>query len=135
MGHRRGQFYMTHTLPPHNGTCNLNATLLADNAFISDTTILAAITFKIFIRSKDLLVKKTVTFASLSAIIDGFRLGHFAMRPLFDPIRRSQLNAYDIKFFGNSGFRFVIIHYFLDYPVYFSIPHPEPDREDYSKAR
>src|SRR3989344_2266043 len=62
MGYRRSKFNMTHALTSHYTTRYFHATFLADNIFISDSTIFTAIAFIILFWTKDSLIKQTFAF-------------------------------------------------------------------------
>src|SRR3989338_3081062 len=91
MTNRSGKLNVAHSFSADNGTGNLNAAFFANDAFVANASVFSAVTFKIFIRPEDFLVKQTVAFAPLGSVIDCFRLGDFPVRPLPDAVRRSEL--------------------------------------------
>ncbi len=70
---------VAHALTADNGTCNLNATFLTDDAFVANALVFTAVTFEIALRTENALVKKTVLFAALRTVVDGLRLGDLSV--------------------------------------------------------
>ena len=93
-----GQFDMPHTLSSHLAACNFHAALLAHVPFIFHSFIFSAMAFPILHRPEDFFAEQTVAFGFLGAVIDGFRLRYFAVRPFSDFFRRrnTYLNGIEI---------------------------------------
>ncbi len=75
----RAELDVTHAFAANDRACDFNATLLADNALVADTPVLSAVTFVVLFGTEDLLVKETVLFRALGAVVDGFWLCDFAV--------------------------------------------------------
>ena len=90
MGNRSSQLDVTHTLSTDTGLCDLNATAVADNAFITDFLVFTTMTLPVLLRSKDALTEQAVALRLQCSIVDGFRLLDLAVRPLADELRRSK---------------------------------------------
>ena len=84
MAHGGRKLDVPHPLTAHNGTRYFHAALVAHNAFVPDTAILAAVTFVIFFRPVNFLSKQAIAFRPLGAVVNGLRLGYFSVRPLQD---------------------------------------------------
>ena len=79
--HRAGQLDVRHALAAHLGQRDLNATLFTDDATMLQALVLAAQTFVVFHRAKDLGAEQTVTLGLERAVVDGFRLLDFTKGP------------------------------------------------------
>src|SRR3989344_646713 len=123
---------MTHPVASHDGTRNFDTAFFTHDAFVPDTAIFAAVTFEIFVWPEDFFVKQAIALAPLRAIVNGLRFSHFAMRPFFDTLGRSQFDADEIKLVDHVRFDFVVIHWWGRYQVSFLIPRPARDHADYS---
>jgi hypothetical protein len=69
---------VTHTFTPYDSACYFNTTLLTDDAFVSDTSILFTRTLIVLNWSEDTLVEKTMLFRALGSVVNGLRLGDLA---------------------------------------------------------
>ena len=78
MCNRRGQLNMPHTLAAHLGSGYFHTTFFAHDATIFHAFVLAAQAFIIFDWAKDTRAEQTITLWLKRAVIDGFRLLHFA---------------------------------------------------------
>src|SRR5205807_10648424 len=65
--------------------------------------VFAAQAFPVGDRSEDLRAEQTVTFRFERAVVDRFGLGHLAVRPGHDLVRRGEADADRIKVAGKSG--------------------------------
>ena len=103
MRHGGGKFYVPHALVPDDGARYLNAAFFADDIFIADAAVFSAVTLKVLCRTENALVKKSAPLRAARAIVDGFRLGNLAKRPLADIVRRgkSQRNGVKISCIGD----------------------------------
>ena len=93
MRHRTGEFDMPHALATHLGQGDLDATLLADDAAVFQSLVLAAQTLVIADRSEDLGAEQTVALRLEGAVVDGFRLLDLAKRPRANHVGRRQADA------------------------------------------
>ena len=87
MRNRCSQFDMTHSFATDFGTGYFNAATVADDTFITNTFIFAAMAFPVLGRPKDAFAKQAVPFRFQRTVIDCFRLFDFAMRPFQDFFR------------------------------------------------
>src|SRR5690606_1219580 len=69
---------------------DLDAATIADHALVLHAAILAAGAFPVFFRAKDALAEQPVTLGAIGAIVDRFRLFHFAERPATNIVRPSE---------------------------------------------
>src|SRR5690606_30483943 len=76
-----GQLDVTHTLAAHLGNSDLNAAFFADNAAMLETLVLAAKTFVVFYRAKNLGAEQAITLGLERAVVDGLGLTDFTVRP------------------------------------------------------
>ena len=97
MGAGRCQINVTHALTTHFGLCDFNATLLADNATVFKTLVLAAQTFVVFDGAKNFGAKQTIALRLEGAVIDGFGFFNFTERPRTNLFRRSHANLDGIE--------------------------------------
>ena len=74
MSHRHNQLDVSHTLTTYFLFCHFHTTTVADNAFVTDTLVLAAMTFVVLDRTENALAEQTVTLRLIRTIVDGFRL-------------------------------------------------------------
>ena len=81
MCHRAGQLDVTHALTPHLGKSDFNTALFANHATVFEAFVLAAQTFIVLDRSKNLGTEQAVTFRLESTIVDGLGLLHFSVGP------------------------------------------------------
>src|SRR3954471_21737360 len=86
----RGQLDMTHALPAHTTVRHLHAATVANHAFVLHATVLTARAFPVLFRAKNALAEKAVLLRAVRAIVDRFRLLHFAERPAADIVRPGQ---------------------------------------------
>ena len=98
MGDRSGEFNVPHPLPANDRTSDFHAAFFADNVLIANAPVFPAITLVVFLRAENFLVEKPSALATPGAVVDRLRLGHFAVRPLLDLLRRGELELYLIEF-------------------------------------
>ena len=84
---RAGQIDMAQTLAAHFRLRHFDAALVADHAAVLHAFVLSAETFPISDRTKDARAEKSVALRLEGAVVDRFRLGHLAVRPLPDLFR------------------------------------------------
>src|ERR1041385_7477828 len=75
---RRCEVDMTHALAAHDGARDLHAALFADDTAEADTAVFTAVTFVVFFRTENALIKEAVFLRSLGAVVDRLRLGDLA---------------------------------------------------------
>ena len=97
MGDRDGKLDMSHTLATDFLFGNLDAATVADDAFIADTFVLAAVALPIACGAENLLAEEAVALGFVSAIVDSLRLGHFTVGALLDRLRGCQTDGYRIE--------------------------------------
>ena len=88
---------VAHALTADRGLGDLNATALTDDAFEANALVLSTRTLPVTTGSKDLLTKKAVFLGLQGAVVDGFWLLDFAVRPAADVVRRGEANAEGVK--------------------------------------
>ena len=84
---------MAQTFAAHACQCDFYTALIADNPAMLHTLVLAAQAFPIGYRSKDAGTEQPVSFGFKSAVVDGLRLGDFAMGPGSNFFRRCKRNS------------------------------------------
>src|ERR1700723_3395396 len=94
---------MAETLAAHLAESNFNAALIANHAAMLHALVLAAQTFPVRYRTENLCAEQSITLGLESAVVDGFRLGYFAMRPRTDFFRTRQADANGIKIRNLTG--------------------------------
>ncbi len=93
MRDRRCQLDVTHTVAAHLGECDFNAALLADDALVLHALVFTAKAFVILHGAKDARAEQAVFFRLERAVVDGFRLFDFTVRPGQDLLRACDGNA------------------------------------------
>ena len=93
VSHRSGQLDVAHALATNAREGHFNAALLADDALVLDTLVLAAQTFVILHRTEDAGTEQTITFRLERPVVDGFRLLHFTEGPGEDFLRAGECDA------------------------------------------
>src|SRR5690606_30087904 len=81
MGNGRGELDMAHPLAADARQRDLDAALLADNAFVLHALVLAAQALIVLDRSEDARAEQTVTLRLERAVIDRFRLLDLTVGP------------------------------------------------------
>ena len=76
-----GQFDVTHALTTNGGLGDFHATLVTNDALITDLLILTTVTLPVFGRAKNFFGEQALLFWLLGAVVDGFWLADFAVRP------------------------------------------------------
>ncbi|OIQ76801.1 hypothetical protein GALL_415130 [mine drainage metagenome] len=93
------QFDVAHAFAPHLGQGHFDAALLADHAAMLETLVLAAQALVVLGGPEDLGAEQAIPLRLEGAVIDGFRLLHFAVRPGTDLLGGSQRNLDCVEFF------------------------------------
>ncbi len=96
---RRCQFDVTHALTAHLRQRDFNAALFADDAAMLQAFVLAAQTFVILDRAKDLGAEQTVALRLEGAVVDGFRFLDFAVGPRTDFFGRREADLDRVELF------------------------------------
>ena len=95
----RRQFDVAHALATHFGQGNFDAALFTDHATMLEALIFSAQTFVVFDRPEYLGAKQPVALRFERAIVNGFRLFHFAVGPRTDLFGRSQTDLDRVELF------------------------------------
>ena len=95
--HGRGEFDVPHPVAADLGFGYFHAALVADHALIADAFILAAVAFPVLRRPEDPFAEQPADFRFLRSVIDGFRLGNFAVGPFADLFRGRYADLYRIE--------------------------------------
>src|SRR3954451_1998061 len=98
-----GQFNMTQPFAAHAGKRYLHAALIADYSAMLHALILAAQTLPVRYRAEDAGAEQAVALGLERAVVDGFRLCDFAMRPAPDFFRRGQTDSDRIEVGNQIG--------------------------------
>ncbi len=97
MRNRAGQLDVRHALAANLGLRDLDAALLADDAAVLETLVLAAQALVVLDRTEDLGAEQAIAFRLERAVVDRLRLLHFAERPRPDHVGRRQADANRIE--------------------------------------
>ena len=84
MCHGHHQFDVSGAFATHLLLGNLDATAVADDAFVTDAFVLAATTLIVASRTEDTFAEQTLAFGFVCAVVDGLGLGHLAVGILQD---------------------------------------------------
>ena len=90
VGDRDDQLDMAGTLTTHLLFCHFDTASVADDAFVTDTLVLAAVALIVFCRAENALAEKTVTLGLIGAIVDCLGLQHLTIRIFQDFLGRGQ---------------------------------------------
>ncbi len=90
VGDGGGQVDVPHALTAHLGAGDLHAALLAHDALVADTLVLAARALPVACGPEDLLTEETVTLGLEGAVVDGLGLLHLAPGPRGDVVARRE---------------------------------------------
>ena len=88
---------MTHTFAANFTAGDFHAATLADNAFVLNLFVPTTRTFVVFHRPKRFLAEQAIALGLEGAVVDGFRLLDFAMRPRADVFRGGHPDTYFIE--------------------------------------
>ncbi len=100
---RRSQFDVTKALAPHFAEGNFDAALIADHSAMLHALVFAAQTLPIRDRTENLGAKQAIALRFERAVIDGLRLGHFAVGPGTNLFRAGQADANGIEIRDQAG--------------------------------
>src|ERR1035437_3301954 len=93
----RSQFNVAEALTADLGEGYLYAALIADHAAVLHALVLAAETLPIGYRPENARAEQTIALRLEGAVVDGLRLGDFAVRPTADLFGRSQADADSVE--------------------------------------
>ncbi len=98
VGNGSRQMNVAHAFTPHAALGDLHTAAVADHTLETDFLVFAAGTFPVLGGTEDALAEQTVFFRFLRTVVDGFRLGHFPVRPPLDGLRAGKLNLDGAEF-------------------------------------
>ena len=81
VAHRHGQFDVPHALTPHPRQRHFDAAAIAHDPPVLDALVLTARTFPVLDRTKNTLTEQATLFGLEGAVVDGFRVLDFTLRP------------------------------------------------------
>ena len=93
----RGQLDVTHAVTANFGVGDFDTASFAGDAAMAHAFVLAAIAFPVLGWSKNALAKETVFLRLERTVVDRLGLGHFAVRPAEDALRRRNPDLYIVK--------------------------------------
>src|ERR1019366_10101895 len=93
----RRQLDVSETLAAHLAEGDFDAALIADDSAMLHPLVFAAQALPIGDRAENLGAEQAVAFRFEGAVVDGFRLGYFAMRPGPDLFRTCQADPDGIE--------------------------------------
>ena len=93
----RSQLDVAQALAPYFRERHFHAALVADHSAMLHALVLAAQTLPVGYRTENARAKQAITLRLERPVVDGFGLGHFAMRPAPDFFRRGQADADGVK--------------------------------------
>ena len=99
---RRGQRDVAEPLAADLGLRHLDAALVADHAAVLHALVLAAQALPVGDRAEDLRAEQAVAFRLERAVVDRFRLGHLAVRPRQDLLRRREADPDRVEIAGQA---------------------------------
>jgi hypothetical protein len=90
VGAGRGQLDVAQALAAHLGERHFHAALVANHSPVLHALVFAAQALPVGHRTKNAGAEKAVALRLEGAVVDGFRFGHFTVRPGTDLFRRGQ---------------------------------------------
>ena len=99
---RRRQLNVAHALAAHFAHRYFHAALVADHAAVLHALVLAAQALPVRHRSENARAEQAVALRLEGAVVDGLRLGYFAVRPAADLFRAGQHDADGVEV-GNGA--------------------------------
>src|ERR1019366_2771556 len=93
----RRQFNVAEALTADLREGHLYAALVADHAAVLHALVLAAETLPVGYRPENAGAEQTIALRLEGAVVDGLRLGDFAVRPTADLFGRSQADADSVE--------------------------------------
>ena len=98
---------VAHALAAHLGLRHLDAALVADHAAVLHALVLAAEALPVGDRPEDLRAEQAVPFGLERPVVDRLRLGHLAVRPREDLVRRRQTDPDGVEVGAQLGLAIV----------------------------
>ena len=111
--HGRGQVNVTHALTTHFGQSDFDAATLTGDATMFQTFVFTAQAFVVLHRAENFRAEQAVTFRFERAVVDGFRLFHFTVRPRTNFIRRGQTDLNHVEIFVRLNLLKQIEHWII----------------------
>ena len=99
----RGELDVAEAFATDLGEGDFDAALVADHAAVLHALVLAAEALPVGDRSKDARAEQAVAFGLERAVVDGFRLGDFTMRPRADLLGRGELDLDGVEVGDGTG--------------------------------
>jgi hypothetical protein len=93
----RRQFDVAHAFAPDLGFCHFHAAPVADDAFVFNLLVFAAMAFPVLHRAENLFAEQPVFFGLGRPVIDRFGSGYLAVRPFAYLLRRGQTYSYGLE--------------------------------------
>ena len=94
MSHGHNQLDVSHTLTAYLLFCNFNTATVADNAFVANALVLAAVALIVLNRTENALAEQAISLRLVCTVVDCFRLQHLAARAFKNLFRRCQAYCY-----------------------------------------
>src|SRR5580698_2416738 len=99
----RGQLDVAEALTANLRQRDFNAALVADDAAVLHALVLAAETLPVSDRAEDAGAEQAIALRLEGAVVDGFRLRDFAMRPAANLLGRSERDANSVEIRDRAG--------------------------------
>ena len=93
MCHGHNELDVTGTLAAHLLLRDLYAASVADDAFVANALVLAAVALVVLCRTEDALAEEAVALGLVGAVVDGFGFQHLTVRIGLDFLGRGQANG------------------------------------------
>ena len=91
------EFDVSHALTTDFLLGHFDAATVADNAFVADAFVLAAVALPVAGRAEDAFAEQSVAFGLVGAVVDGLRFRHLAIGATLDGLRRSKADGDGIE--------------------------------------
>ena len=108
VAHRRGQRDVPEPLAADLRLRHLDAALVADHAAVLHALVLAAEALPVGDRAEDLGAEQAVALRLERPVVDRLRLGHLAVRPRHDLLRRREADPDRVEIAASSALRRVV---------------------------
>ena len=92
-----GEFDMTHAFAADFFLRDFDAAAVADDAFVANAFVFAAMALPVASGAEDLLAEEAVALWLVCAIVDSLGFGDFAVGAFFDRLGRCQTDGYRIE--------------------------------------
>src|ERR1700722_15841096 len=100
---RRRQLNVAHALAAHLAHRHFPPALVPDHSAVLHALVLAAHALPVRYRAKNARAEKAVALRLEGAVVDGLRLGNFAVRPAADFLWRRQHDADSVEVSNGAG--------------------------------